>query len=122
MKDGKIITDLYVTPTNTHQYLDTSSCHPYHLQKSITYSQALRPNRSCSNNVFFDQRCDELEHWLHERRYSERVVRQEILKVSKIPRNELSEKEYNHPEVNLRSIKHITPNSKIELRAPESVP
>ena len=36
MKDGKIITDLYV---DTHQYLDSSSCHPYHCKKSITYSQ-----------------------------------------------------------------------------------
>ena len=30
MKDGKIIKDLYVKPTDTHQYLDSSSCHPYH--------------------------------------------------------------------------------------------
>ena len=33
MKDGKIITDLYVKPTDTHQYLDSSSCHPYHCKK-----------------------------------------------------------------------------------------
>ena len=49
---------------------------------------------------FFDQRCNEFEHWLHERGYSERVVRQEILKARKIPRNELLEKERNHPEEN----------------------
>ena len=98
MKDGKIITDLHVKPTDTQQYLDSSSCHPYHCKKSIPYSQALRLNRICSNNAFFDQRCNELEHWLHERGYSERVVRQEILKARKIPRNELLEKERNHPE------------------------
>ena len=100
MKDGEIITDLYVKPTDTHQYLDSSSCHPYHCKKSIPYSQALRFNRICSNNVFFDQRYNELEHWLHERGYSERVVRQEILKSRKIPRNELLQKEHNHPEEN----------------------
>ena len=100
IKDGKIITDLYVKPTDTHQYLDSSSCHPYHYKKSIPYSQALRLNRICSNNAFFDQRCNELEHWLHERGYSERVVRQEILRARKIPRNELLEKERNHPEEN----------------------
>ena len=33
MKDGNIITDLYVKPTDTHQYLDSSSCHPYHCKK-----------------------------------------------------------------------------------------
>ena len=100
MKAGEIITDLYVKPTDTHQYLDSSSCHPYHCKKSIPYSQALRLNRICSNNAFFDQRCNELEHWLHERGYSERVVRQEILKARKIPRNELLQKEHNHPEEN----------------------
>ena len=75
MKDGKIITGLYVKPTDTHQYLDSSSCHPYHCKKSIPYSQALRLNRICSNNAFTDQRCKELEHWLHEGAYSERVGR-----------------------------------------------
>ena len=65
MKDEEIITDLYVKPTDTHQYLDSSSCHPYHCKESIPYSQALRLNRI--------QRCNELEHWLHERGYSERL-------------------------------------------------
>ena len=37
---------------------------------------------------------------LHERGYSERAVRQEILKAQKIPRNEFLEKERNHPEEN----------------------
>ena len=100
MKDGKIITDLYVKPTDTYQYLDSLSCHPYHCKKGIPYSQALHHNRICSNNAFFDHRCNELEHWLHERGCSERVVRQEILKARKIPRNELLEMERNHPEEN----------------------
>ena len=70
---------------------------PTSLQKKYPYSQALRLNRICSNNALFDQRCNELEHWLHERGYNERVVRQEILKARKIPRNELLEKERNPP-------------------------
>ena len=86
--DGKIITDLYVKPTDTHRYLDSSSCHPYHCKKSIPYSQPLHLNRICSNNALFDQRCNGLEHWLHEWGYSERVVRQEMLKARNIPRNE----------------------------------
>ena len=80
MKDEKIITDLYVKPTDTHQYLESSSYHPYHCKKSIPYSQALRLNKICSNNYFFDQRCNKSGHWFHERGYSERVVRQETVK------------------------------------------
>ena len=37
----------------------------------------------------------ELELWLHEQGYSERVVRKEILKAWKILRNELLKKERN---------------------------
>ena len=96
MKDGKIITDLYVKPKDTYQYLDFSSCHPYHCKRSIYYSQALRLDKICSNTAFFNQGCNELEHWLYNWGYSERVVRQEILKALKIPRNELLEKERNH--------------------------
>ena len=71
------------------------------LQKIIPYSQALRLNRISFNNAFFDQTCNELEHWLHDRGYSKRVVRQEILRAQKVPRNELLEKECNHPEENI---------------------
>ena len=90
LKDGKIITDWYVKPTDTHQCFDSSSCHPYHCEKSISYSQAQRLNRICSNNAFFDQKCNELGYWLHEPRYSKRVVGQ------KIRRKELLEKEHLH--------------------------
>ena len=100
MKDGKIITDLYVKATDTHQYLDYLSCHTYHCKKSIPSNQTLRVNRICSNNAFFDQRCNELEHCLHERGYSKKVVSKEILKAQKIPRNKFLEKERNHPEEN----------------------
>ena len=31
--DGKIITDLYVILTDTRQYLDSLSCHPYCCKK-----------------------------------------------------------------------------------------
>ena len=45
---GKITTDLYVKATDSHKYLHSSSCHPYHGKKGIPYSQALRLNRICS--------------------------------------------------------------------------
>ena len=44
---NKLLTDLYIKPTDTHQYLEFSSCHVYHSKKSIPYSQALRFNRIC---------------------------------------------------------------------------
>ena len=71
-KDNQLVTDLYIKPTDTHQYLHASSFHVYHSKKSIPYSQALRLNRICSENLFYDKRCNELEVWLREWGYSDK--------------------------------------------------
>ena len=41
-REGKLITDLYVKQTDSHQYLDQSSCYLYHCTKLISCSQALK--------------------------------------------------------------------------------
>ena len=73
--DGDLKTDLFVKPTDTHQFLDSTSCHPYHCKKEIPYSQALRFNRICSDNETFDRRCNNLEKLLMERDYNEKMIR-----------------------------------------------
>ena len=55
LKDGVLSTDLFVKPNDTHQFLDPTSCHPYHCKKGIPYSQTLRINRICSDNSNFDK-------------------------------------------------------------------
>ena len=67
----KVTTDLCVKPTDSYQYLHSSSCHPYHCKKGIPYSQALCLSRICSDPNSFDRRCNDLEKWLIERGYSE---------------------------------------------------
>ena len=63
-KGSQLVTDLYVKPTDTHQYIHASSCHVSH----------------CKQNAFFDKGCNELEVWLKKRGYSNELVRGEILK------------------------------------------
>ena len=70
-KIWKLETDLHIKPTNTHQFLDSTSCHPYHCKESILYIQALRYNRICSDNENFDQCYNSLNKWLMEKGYSE---------------------------------------------------
>ena len=41
VKEGNMTTDLYSKPTDKHQYLSPSSCHPKHCSKSIPFSQAI---------------------------------------------------------------------------------
>ena len=86
---NKLLTDLCIKPTDTHQYLEYSSCHVYHSKKSIPYSQAHRFNRICSENRFFDYRYNQLECCLKDRGYNENVVRQQILKARKFTREDL---------------------------------
>ena len=58
---NKLLTDLYIKPTDTHQYFEFSSCHVYHSKKSILYSHSLRFNRICSVNRFSDNKCNQSE-------------------------------------------------------------
>ena len=46
--NGRLETDLYVKPTDKHQYLLKSSCHPSHAKQSILFSMTLRPRRTCN--------------------------------------------------------------------------
>ena len=56
--DGELKTHLFVKPTDTHQFLDSTSPHPYHCKKGIPYNQALRLKWICSDNANFDKRCN----------------------------------------------------------------
>ena len=82
IKEGNgIITDLFTKPTDTHQLLHRTSCHPGHTKKGIPYSQALRIRRICSEDRFFDRRLGELKGWLVNRGYKEGEVDQQIERV-----------------------------------------
>ena len=80
LENNEISTDLYVKDTESHQYLHPSSYHPYCCVNSIPYSQALRFKQICSNNIFYDNRCNQLEKWLYDRNYKQELVREQILK------------------------------------------
>ena len=54
----------------------------------------------CSNNEFFDKRCNDLEKYRLERGYSEKMVRTEILQARAIPRDALLEKVNNQEKQN----------------------
>ena len=86
---NKLLTDLYIKSTDSHQHSEVSSCYVYHCKKSVPNSQALRFNRICSENRFFDKRCNQPECWLDDRGCDEKVVRQQILKARKFTRKDL---------------------------------
>ena len=86
-KDSEITTDLYSKPTDTHQYLHSSSCHPRHCKTGIAYSQALRLRRICSNDSDFSRHTQELKRNLIARGHGYRQVQNSIARARSIPRS-----------------------------------
>ena len=73
--ENKLTKDLYVKPTDTHQYLDYTSSHPEStLKKSIVYSQTLRLRRICSFEIDFLKDKNEMKSWFLKRGYPERLI------------------------------------------------
>ena len=78
---------LFVQPTDTHQFLDSTSSNPYHCKKGVPYSQDLRLNRICSDNEKCNKRCNGLEKRLMERGHNKKMIRKQILRTRKHSRN-----------------------------------
>ena len=75
---GSNTTDMYVKPSDTHQCLLATSCHPNHTIRRIPYSQALRILRICSNKESAKIRCMELVECLVKRGYYKRKTNRQI--------------------------------------------
>ena len=81
IRNGAISTDLYIKPTDGHQYLHYKSSHPEHIRNSIPYSQALRLSRICSSEKDFKGHVDRMKEWFLARDYPKSVVNEKINKV-----------------------------------------
>ena len=61
LSGNKLSTDLYIKPTDRHQYLHYTSSHPEHTKKSVVYSQALRLSQICSEEKDFKKHIGEMK-------------------------------------------------------------
>ncbi|KAL9958229.1 hypothetical protein ACROYT_G035215, partial [Oculina patagonica] len=87
-ESGKLETDVYVKPTDSHQYLHYSSCHPGSCKRSIPYAQAMRLRRICSKSSFFEKRAKDLVLFLTKRGYKKSYVESQIQRVRSKTREE----------------------------------
>ena len=85
---GKIETDLYVKPTDTHQYLLPTSCHPRHCKESIPYSQALRLRSIRSKEETYQTRIKEMKKHFLQRGYKKQILESQFKKVAWLTRDE----------------------------------
>lgn len=89
LKDGKIETDVYYKPTDTHQYLYYNSCHPRHTKNSIPYSQARRLCTIIDDDQKRDERLEEMKHFFIERGYPLPLIINGIDRAKSIPKESL---------------------------------
>ena len=75
-------------PTDKHQYLLMSSCHPNHTKHDIPFSRALQLGRICSTDIFFHKHCGQLIDYLVKQGYSHSFLKKGINGVSTIPCHE----------------------------------
>ena len=87
--DGTISTRLYRKPTEGTQFVHWSSNHPYHLKKSIPYSQLLRLKRNCSKDVDFLTEARTLLYKFRLRGYPSKILDQALDKAIAVPREGL---------------------------------
>lgn len=78
LRNSDIVTDLFVKPTDTHQYLHPASCHPGHCKKAIAFSQALRILNICSERQSAEQHLENLVGYLVARGHNKRKVRFQV--------------------------------------------
>ena len=76
-----IHTEIYIKPTDGHQYLHYQSSHALHIKTSIPYSQALRVSRICSSEKDFKTRVSHMKEWFLARSYPEIDANNQIDKV-----------------------------------------
>ena len=88
LNNGTIETDLYTKPTDKHQHLLSSSCHPQHTKKAIPFSLALRIRRICSTDTNFTLRLNELRTYLLARGYGNTFLDSQFKRATNISRTE----------------------------------
>ena len=87
--NGRIETDVYSKPTDSHLYLPPSSSHPYNCINSIPYSVALRIKRNCSSDSFYENRSAEYKGYLINQGYNKKLVHKQFEKALSLDRSSL---------------------------------
>ena len=89
VKNGKLVTDLFIKPTNLQLYLDYRSNHPEPCKNAIIYSQALRIVERCSLPHLAVPHLEQLKTKFLERHYPQNIVDMQIERAKQRDRKQL---------------------------------
>ena len=108
LHNGIIETDLFTKPTDKHQHLLSSLCHPHHTKKAIPFSLALRLRRICSTEAKFKHRINELKTYLLAGGYNNNFLEKQFLRAATISRTDaLQTKPKASNDVNHLAVIHL---------------
>ena len=113
LKCGKLITDLYNKPTDKFQYLNFTSCHPYHQKANLPYGLPLRIRRICSLTTDFKKHCKELSARLRQRGYKVGLIKEGLRKAAALSREDLLHSQEQPSRIENRIIFSTTYNPRL---------
>ena len=73
-QNGRIVTDLFSKPTDTHMYLNYKSCHPKHVKLNIPFNLASRIVTITSTEYLKSKRLEDLKFYLLRQNYQEEII------------------------------------------------
>jgi hypothetical protein len=89
LENGRIKTDIFYKPTDTHQYLPFSSSHPRHTKSNIPFAQARRICLIVTDMETRDKQLDTLKTNLLSQGYPENIILHGINQAKSIPQETL---------------------------------
>ena len=121
--ENEIITDLYEKPTDSHNYLHYTSCHPEHTKSSLPYSQFLRIKKICTKEEDFEKHSHKIYQHFVRREYPKRVLDKALSQVKAKNRLDLLQKNLetkDKEDKKLFSITTYNPNGNIAKKVIKS--
>ena len=89
IEEGKLWTDLYCKPSDSHNYLHYESTHPEYNKKSLPYSQYLRLKRICNKEDDFLKHSQMITFHFVRRGYPKPLLLKAFEKVTTLDRNDI---------------------------------
>ena len=91
LKNGFLILEIYLKPTDSHEYFNPKSSRPPNVVKNIPHSVALRVRRNCSDRIeddtLFKKNMINYKAYLLNSGYEARHIDRSFIKVAKMKRN-----------------------------------
>ena len=89
IKGPKICTTLYTKPSDTHAYLQPTSCHPKHVCKNIPHGEAQRIRKICSEEDEYQENKDLMIKYFASRGYNDTYTRDQFDQLDSVDRDSL---------------------------------